>query len=320
MDAQSDVDFAAVLEAIAPAILIFDARDPARRCLCANRSFTDLTGYDAASFAGEGLLRLAGPHSDELIGQQLRAALDSGAALTAEWLIYCLDGTSLWARISTRRIDDAGGSPASVVVTLEDISRHKRARESLRASEARLEVAMAASELAMWDWNVARDEVCYNDRWADAFGFQPRDLLLREELSERLLLPCDQPAVLERFEQHFAGRSDQFRAEYQLRNRDGAPRWVSAYAKVVRRDPDGRPLRVVGVVRDVTDRNRELLDMLEVERRWERAVRGTSEGLFDWDLLTGHVWYAARFRAIIGYDEREFPDTFVAFQIGRAHV
>jgi PAS domain S-box-containing protein len=308
MDAHSDVDFAKVIDAIASAILVFDARGRERRCLSANRSFTDLTGYDAASFSAETLLRLAGPDSDELIGQQLRAAVDSGAAMTAEWLIYCHDGTSLWARIATRRIDSA------VVVTLEDISRHKSVRESLRASEARLEVAMAASELAMWDWNVPRDEVYYNDRWADAFGFDPRELLLREGLSERLLLPSDEPAILDRFEQHFAGRSDQFRAEYELRTRNGVPKWVSAYAKVVRREPSGQPLRVIGVVRDVTERNRELQDMVDVERRWERAVRGTSEGLFDWDLLTGHVWYASRFRVIIGYDEREFPDTFVAFQ------
>ena len=43
-------------------------------------------------------------------------------------------------------------------------------------------------------------------------------------------------------------------------------------------------------------------------------MRGTSDGLYDWDLLTGHVWYAARFREIIGYAEAEFPDTFSAFQ------
>ncbi|MGH8189199.1 MAG: PAS domain-containing protein, partial [Steroidobacteraceae bacterium] len=286
MDALSDVDFAAVVDAIAPAILVFDARGPERRCVCANRAFTDLTGYDAATFADASLLRLAGPDSDQLIGQQLRAAVDSGAAMTAEWLIYCHDGTSLWTRISTRHVGAAAGSPAAVVVTIEDISRHKNARESLRASEARLDVAMAASELAMWDWNVARDEVYYNDRWRDTFGFDPRDLLTREELSERLLLPSDQPAILERFEQHFAGRSDQFRAEYQLRGRNGAPRWVSAYAKVVRREASGQALRVIGVLRAVTDRNRELRDMVDVERRWERAVRGTSEGLYDWDLLT----------------------------------
>ncbi|AMN47982.1 hypothetical protein ACG33_12915 [Steroidobacter denitrificans] len=60
--------------------------------------------------------------------------------------------------------------------------------------------------------------------------------------------------------------------------------------------------------------SRDRRDAKDVEQRWERAVRGTSDGLYDWDLHSGHVWYAQRFRAILGYDAQEFPDTFLAFQ------
>ncbi len=54
-------------------------------------------------------------------------------------------------------------------------------------------------------------------------------------------------------------------------------------------------------------------EAIEVARRWERAVRGTCDGLYDCNLLTGQVWYATRFRAILGYTGHDFPNTFHAF-------
>lgn len=200
------------------------------------------------------------------------------------------------------------------VLTLEDATERRRLRESLRASEARLELAMAASELAMWDWNVERDEVYYNDQWRAVLGLAQEKLLERTELAERLVLPSDEPSVLQDFERHYYGDTSAFKREYRITSDAGVQHWVSARAKVVRRDEQGKALRVIGVVRDITQRRTVQQEAEEGQRRWERAVRGTSDGLYDWNLSTGHVWYAARFREILGYGADEFPDTFTAFQ------
>jgi PAS domain S-box-containing protein len=199
-------------------------------------------------------------------------------------------------------------------LSFEDITERRRLRDLLRASDARLELAMAASELAMWDWDVARDEVYYNDQWSIVLGIAPEALLQRTDLAARLMLPEDQPEVLEQFERHYHGETPSFESEYRLQAGDGSMRWYAARAKVVRRDAEGRALRVIGVLYDVTRRRNAQQEAHEAQLRWERAVRGTSDGLYDWDLSTGHVWYAARFREILGYAASEFPDRFTAFQ------
>jgi PAS domain S-box-containing protein len=304
---------AASLHAIGHAVVILDARAAPCPLVFANRGFERMTGYAAADVLGRGLPLLAGAESDPAVLQELREAVAHGRRFSAEWVIHRKDGAALWTRASTAPVTDDAGKLAHVVVTLEDISAHKRARESLRASEARLAVAMEASALSMWDWHVGRNEVYYNDQWRESLGIEPGELVAREQLNERLMLPADD-AVLARFERHYNGETAHFEGEYALPTRNGEPKWFEAYARVVRRDAQGRAGRVIGVLRDISERHRRERDALDVERRWERAVRGTSDGLYDWDLATGRVWYAERFRDIVGVEGEDFPDTFLAFQ------
>jgi PAS domain S-box-containing protein len=217
-------------------------------------------------------------------------------------------------RVTVQPVRDTAGALAHLVITCEDLSRIRPVVESLRASEARLEIAMNGSELSMWDWNVARDEVYYNDRWRDSLGIDPHELLKRVELPDRLMLPAHDGTALEQFEQHFHGATPCFEYEYPLPTSSGKLKWFRAHAQVVERDERGGALRVIGVLRDISRRKLADQESFDVQQRWERAVRGTSDGLYDWDLLTGHVWYAARFREIVGYPESEFPNTFSAFQ------
>jgi len=47
--------------------------------------------------------------------------------------------------------------------------------------------------------------------------------------------------------------------------------------------------------------------------RWKRAVEGTGDGVWDWDMATGEVVYSRRFREMFGYSEQEFPDRIEAW-------
>jgi PAS domain S-box-containing protein len=303
------IDALAALDALAHGVAVATRSGAEVGLAHVNPAFCRLTGYDRAEIVRCGLQLLGGSSKESAVHQHLREAILGGEDFTAEWLIERRDGDRLWTRVSTRAADSS-----HVVITLEDIADYKRARESLRASEARLELAMEASELSMWDWDVEQGRVCYNDQWRISLGIDPAELLKREALSERLMLPSDDPAVLDKFERHFHGARPYFQSEYRLPTREGGYKWFRAYAKVVRRDATGRASRVIGVLQDISRSKQDQRTALEVEQRWERAIRGTSDGLYEWDLLTGHVWYASRFREIIGCSDVSFANTFQAFQ------
>jgi PAS domain S-box-containing protein len=303
----------AVLEAVAQPLLVVDARSSLRAVAHANAAFLKFTGYRSADVIGRELEFLARADNMPAFGAAIEA-IRSGITFSGELTIQSHDARALSTRVSVQPVNGSDQKLSYLVVTFEDLTRYSRLRESLRTSEPRLQVAMDASQLSMWDWNVEQNRVSYNEQWRISLGVDPGDLLQRQDLAGRLMLPEEQPEVLEQFEQHFHGLTQCFECEYTLRTPAGDMKWFAARAQVVKRDAHGKALRMIGVLRDISRRKNDLSRASEIQARWERAVRGTSDGLYDWDLLTGHVWYAARFREIIGYADGTFPDSFNAFQ------
>jgi PAS domain S-box-containing protein len=81
--------------------------------------------------------------------------------------------------------------------------------------------------------------------------------------------------------------------------------WVSANARPLR-DEMGTLRGGVVVFRDVTERKRAEEELLRSRERFELAVRGSQDGLWDWDLRTGDVYYSPRWKSILGYEDHEF--------------
>jgi two-component system cell cycle sensor histidine kinase/response regulator CckA len=64
----------------------------------------------------------------------------------------------------------------------------------------------------------------------------------------------------------------------------------------------------------LADQERLVTALRESEERFELAVRGTSDGLWDWHIATGDVWWSCRYRELIGYEEDELPANYESWE------
>lgn len=101
--------------------------------------------------------------------------------------------------------------------------------------------------------------------------------------------------------------------EHRWRCADDRYRWF-LYQGVLRRAPDGSPAEVVGSWLDITERKRAEQTLAESEERLQLALRGSKDGVWDWDVTSGSVYFSPHWIRMLGYDPAEFGATIEAWE------
>jgi diguanylate cyclase (GGDEF)-like protein/PAS domain S-box-containing protein len=108
-----------------------------------------------------------------------------------------------------------------------------------------------------------------------------------------------------------------WRRESVNRRKDGSIFPVHLMSDLVR-DGEGRPIGVVTTCEDITERKRTEDALRESEERYALAMKGANDGLWDWNLETGKVFYSSRWKEIIGEGGSEMPPVLDTW-LDRAH-
>ncbi len=101
--------------------------------------------------------------------------------------------------------------------------------------------------------------------------------------------------------------------EYRIINRAGAVRWVWERASGVY-GADGGLLLIEGFVTDITDRKATEAALRESEARWRFAMDGAGDGLWDWNVETGNVFYSRRWKGMLGYADEELGNSLSVWE------
>lgn len=123
---------------------------------------------------------------------------------------------------------------------------------ALRDRERRMALAIAGSGTGIWDRNVQTGEIHYSTGWKAILGYADDEIGNRIEDSYQRLHPDDLAYVQATIQAHFDGKTESYAVEHRIRCKDGRYKWISSRGKVVSRDREGRPLRMIGTTTDIT--------------------------------------------------------------------
>jgi len=159
------------------------------------------------------------------------------------------------------------------------VSERREASLLLGVSEERLKLALDSSEDGIWDWDVQSGAVHFSSRWAAMLGLSLDEVPPTVEGWQSLVHPDDLPQVRARLNDNVTGVATDYDCEFRMRTQRGDWKWILARGKVVKRDPAGRALRLVGTHRDITERKRFELELLNAKEAAEAANRAKSDFL-----------------------------------------
>ena len=124
----------------------------------------------------------------------------------------------------------------------------------LRESEERWKFALEGAGDGVWDWNPKTDEASFSRRWKQMIGYAEHEFPDTGAAWADHLHPDDKDRVLSTVRDYFAGNQPYYVAEFRMRCKDGSWKWIMARGKLVSRDVDGSPLRIIGTHTDISDR------------------------------------------------------------------
>ena len=161
------------------------------------------------------------------------------------------------------------GAP-SVLIVATDITDLFETQACLLASEERLAYAMAATGEGVWDWSIPDDRVDHNERWGHILGLQDVPLSHPVSFFAECIHPDDREAVMARIGKALESDCD-YISEHRAICPDGRIVWLHDRGKVVERDAEGRPLRMAGAIRDITERKQDEQALVEAKLAAEAA-------------------------------------------------
>lgn len=139
-------------------------------------------------------------------------------------------------------------------------AEHQRAlaaaSEAARAAEHQAAIVLENSGHGFWDWDVRSGQATLDPTWHRLLGYDVGAIPATFAFWQTTIHPDDRAAVLGVLERHLESDDSPYDIDYRALRRDGTWTWVNARGRVHSRDTDGRPLRMMGTMVDVSERKR----------------------------------------------------------------
>ncbi|HET7773947.1 MAG TPA: PAS domain-containing protein [Burkholderiaceae bacterium] len=273
-------------------------------------SYGRLLGYpDVEQFRREfEFERAIHPDDHQPLIEAIRGSVHGKGPVNAEFRLRSRDGSYHWymGRGHTLPPDETCPAPRFLGL-LKNIDARKQAELALRASEARWMLMDETEDEASWSWDAESGRRVFSEAWYRMMGYEPGSMDGDLYKTYELVHPDDRDRVTERGHAVQGGARPPGLVETRVRHADGSYRWIAARSRTVERDADGRPLRMVGVHRDVTS-FRQTEDRLAAAMvRLNMAVQAAGLGVWEVDYLSQTAHWDARTQEIYGADESTYP-------------
>jgi PAS domain S-box-containing protein len=179
----------------------------------------------------------------------LRAA--EGHEVTYEVEVWIANETPVTILFSLRPIFDAQGHVIFIVPEGRPIQDIVDARQRYKS-------VLEATQVGIWEWNVEKGTVQFNERWAEIIGYRLEELLpFTLETWKNSVHPEDFALAQQNIEACFTQQSEYYEASFRMRHKQGHWVWVQSTGKVLSWTADQQPLMMYGTHQEINTRKKD---------------------------------------------------------------
>jgi len=256
-----------VMDSMDKAVAVYEAVDDGTDFIFVrmNKAAEPITHYRQAEVVGRRLSELFPEESSLGLVAKLREAWQTGDTVRIPLKKYEDQRIVQWVENTIFRLPSG-----KVVAMFEDTYAQRMAERALQESEARYRLSQRMGGVGSWEYNLQTWEFWGSDEARRIYGFKPEDTSFSTEQVESCI------PERERVHQALLDLIDHeapYDLEFDIVPIDGSPqRAISSFARLLR-DENGAPLKVVGSIRDITEKRQQQRTIRELERRYEQSQK-----------------------------------------------
>jgi PAS domain S-box-containing protein len=258
---------------------------------------TGFTVDECCRDGGRPCLEFAHPDDRPEVAAAFDALFTRGVPFDREWRARGKGDEWIWVRLrAVSTYELAGRRCADGLLT--DITERRNTMAAMSESEERLRLALDAARMGTYDWDVVSGRITWS-RWHEAlWGFAPGGFDGSYEAFMSRVHPDDVPGVAAEDARSQAAR-DRCAQEFRVVWPDGSIHWIAGMGEF-RFDDAGRPVRMHGVVWEVTERARAEQELRGKTAFLEALVTSSPDGMLVVDGEGRQILQNSRFREVFG--------------------
>lgn len=203
-------------------------------------------------------------HSEDVgrVKKELFKALDGGEAIDSEFRIIWSDGTIRHIQAKAVARHNRKGKVVMLTGTNLDLTELRIAEEEHRKSSENLEKAQEIAHLGSWEWDIISGEEKWSEQQYRIFGYQPNEVKANYDFFISVLHPNDKERVLQAVADALEGKRP-YHEEFRITKKEGSICFIEAHGGV-EHDSNGKAIKMVGTVLDITGRKQAEEELLKV--------------------------------------------------------
>lgn len=226
-----------------------------------NLTFANRQGYAWFGLSPEdigrpvSILQFIAPGDRQRFAEDMNNILGGSGSSGKEYLLLRHDETLFAALVYGAKITSPeNGEPAGVRGVIIDLTERKKEAQTLYESRERLDLALMAGDVGIWDVDIRTMKVRDIHQWLyRTLGYQPADLPdITIAVCKNLIHPMDISRVLSAFLAHMSGVNPLLETQFRLACRDGSWKWVTVRCKVIEWGESKEPVRFTGTINTIT--------------------------------------------------------------------
>jgi diguanylate cyclase (GGDEF)-like protein/PAS domain S-box-containing protein len=193
-----------------------------------------------------------------------------------------------WTHVRAQPLKNPDGTVREWVGAVTDIHDRIMSDKALRDSEERYRLVACATTDAIWDWDLTADTISWGASAAALLRYEPQDIGASADWWLGKIHPLDRDRIERCVRKRIAAADRRWSGEYRFQRGDGSYADVLDRGYLIR-DENDRPIRMVGALQDISERQKAQKVVRESEERLRLALRAGRMVAWEKDLKTGFV-------------------------------